>query len=120
MQSMLLFHHQTLSLYNQVCQESESFDGSELNTVLEAKNYTIIKLQWFLHFWGMSENVITVEMQQGEFDLLQGKSLSHTGSWTDAERDEGIWMSKFLLFPVRIKSFWPELLWLWKVFGVLC
>jgi len=38
---LLLFH---------LFQESESFDGSELNPVLEAENYTIIKLQWYLHF----------------------------------------------------------------------
>lgn len=100
--------------------KSESFDGSELNTILEAEDYTIIKLQWFFHIWRMSKNVITVEMQQGEFDLLQGKSLSNTGSWTNAKRDESIWMSKFLLFSVGIKSLRLKLFWLWKIFGVLC
>ena len=68
----------------------------------------------------MSKNVIAVEMQQGEFDLLQGKSLSNTGSWTNAKRDESIWMSKFLLFSIRIKSLRLELFWIRKVFGVLC
>lgn len=94
-------------------------NGLELDTVLVVENNPIVQLKRPFHLGGMAESIPSIEVDEGELDLLYGKSLPNAGSGSNPEWDVSIGVSPLLFLTPWIKPLWLELVWLWELLGIL-
>lgn len=48
--------------------------------MLVVENNPVVQLKWPFHLGGMAESIPSIEVDEGELDLLYGKSLPNAGS----------------------------------------
>ena len=87
--------------------------------MFEVDRDPILKLQRRLHCRRVAKHVVTVQMDHGELDFLDGELLTYTGPGANAEGDECVRMTSFLLVAGGVEPLRPEQLRLREVDGVL-